>query len=79
MTELEVELIGGRNPVVEALRSGRELNKIWVAEGVNKKSIGEIMKLAKEAGVVVQTCAEAETRWYEDHESPRDYRFCCCL
>ncbi|PIC77006.1 23S rRNA (guanosine(2251)-2'-O)-methyltransferase RlmB [Sporosarcina sp. P19] len=55
MTELEVEMIGGRNPVVEALRSGRQLNKIWVAEGVNKKSIGEIMKLAKEAGVVVQT------------------------
>ncbi|PIC79601.1 23S rRNA (guanosine(2251)-2'-O)-methyltransferase RlmB [Sporosarcina sp. P18a] len=55
MTELEVELIGGRNPVVEALRSGRQLNKIWVAEGVNKKSIGEIIKLAKEAGVVVQT------------------------
>ncbi|PID16037.1 23S rRNA (guanosine(2251)-2'-O)-methyltransferase RlmB [Sporosarcina sp. P34] len=55
MTESEVELIGGRNPVVEALRSGRQLNKIWVAEGVNKKSIGEIIKLAKEAGVVVQT------------------------
>ncbi|WP_313236473.1 23S rRNA (guanosine(2251)-2'-O)-methyltransferase RlmB [Sporosarcina ureae] len=55
MTELEIEMIGGRNPIVEALRSGRQLNKIWVAEGVNKKSIGEIMKLAKEAGVVVQT------------------------
>ncbi|WP_153722547.1 23S rRNA (guanosine(2251)-2'-O)-methyltransferase RlmB [Sporosarcina cascadiensis] len=55
MTAEEVELIGGRNPVVEALRSGRQLNKIWVAEGVNKKSIGEIMKLAKEAGVVIQT------------------------
>lgn len=55
MTAQEAELIGGRNAVAEALRSGRQLNKIWVADGVNKKSIGEILKLAKEAGVVIQT------------------------
>ncbi|WP_342513703.1 23S rRNA (guanosine(2251)-2'-O)-methyltransferase RlmB [Sporosarcina sp. FSL K6-1522] len=54
MTEQEAELIGGKNPIVEALRSGRELNKIWIAEGLNKKSIGEILALAKEAGVIVQ-------------------------
>ena len=47
--EIESELIGGKNPIVEALRSGRELNKIWVAEGLNMKSIGEILSLAKEA------------------------------
>lgn len=56
MTEIETEseLIGGKNPIVEALRSGRELNKIWIAEGLNKKGIGEILSLAKEAGVIVQ-------------------------
>lgn len=54
MTSNDVEMIGGRNPVVEALRSGRELNKIWIAEGVNKKSIGEILSLASKAKVVVQ-------------------------
>ncbi|MEK3936993.1 23S rRNA (guanosine(2251)-2'-O)-methyltransferase RlmB [Sporosarcina sp. FSL W7-1349] len=54
MTAPETELIGGKNPVAEALRSGRELNKIWIAEGLNKKSIGEILALAKEAGVLVQ-------------------------
>ncbi|MDW0113405.1 23S rRNA (guanosine(2251)-2'-O)-methyltransferase RlmB [Sporosarcina saromensis] len=54
MTNQESELIGGKNPVVEALRSGRELNKIWIAEGLNKKSIGEILSLAKQAGVLVQ-------------------------
>lgn len=54
MTEIEAELIGGKNPVVEALRAGRELNKIWIAEGLNKKSIGEILSLAKEGGIVVQ-------------------------
>ena len=54
MTNQESELIGGKNPVVEALRSGRELNKIWIAEGLNKKSIGEILSLAKESGIIVQ-------------------------
>lgn len=51
MTE---QFIGGKNPIVEALRSGRELNKIWIAEGLNKKSIGEILSLAKKNGIVVQ-------------------------
>ncbi len=55
MTEIESELLGGKNPILEALRSGRELNKIWIAEGLNKKSIGEILSLAREAKVVVQS------------------------
>lgn len=54
MTNQESELIGGKNPVAEALRSGRELNKIWIAEGLNKKSIGEILSLAKQSSIVVQ-------------------------
>lgn len=54
MSEQESELIGGKNPVLEALRSGRELNKIWIAEGLNKQSIGEITTLAKQRGVVLQ-------------------------
>ena len=54
MTEIDSELIGGKNPIVEALRSGRELNKIWIAEGLNKKGIGEILSLANEAKIVVQ-------------------------
>ena len=55
MTEIETEMLGGKNPIVEALRSGRELNKIWIAEGLNKKSIGEILSLAREAKVIVQS------------------------
>ncbi|QUW20395.1 23S rRNA (guanosine(2251)-2'-O)-methyltransferase RlmB [Sporosarcina sp. Marseille-Q4063] len=55
MTEIESEMLGGKNPIVEALRSGRELNKIWIAEGLNKKSIGEILSLAREAKVIVQS------------------------
>ena len=25
----ELDFIGGRNPVIEALKSGRDINKIW--------------------------------------------------
>lgn len=54
--EIEAELIGGKNPIVEALRSGRELNKIWVAEGLHMKSIGEILSLAKKPGLSYRQC-----------------------
>ena len=52
--ELNNEILSGKNPVLEALRSGREMNKVWVAEGVKKAGIAELLQLAKEAGIVVQ-------------------------
>lgn len=54
MTELDNEILSGKNPVLEALRAGREMNKVWIAEGVKKAGITEIMDLAKEAGIIVQ-------------------------
>ncbi|HSJ39362.1 MAG TPA: 23S rRNA (guanosine(2251)-2'-O)-methyltransferase RlmB [Planococcus sp. (in: firmicutes)] len=52
--ELEPEIIGGKNPVLEALRADRDINKIWVAEGVQKRSITELLQLANERKVIVQ-------------------------
>jgi len=52
--ELNNEIVSGKNPVLEALRSGREMNKVWVAEGVKKAGIAELLQLAKEAGLIVQ-------------------------
>ncbi|MGM0855301.1 MAG: 23S rRNA (guanosine(2251)-2'-O)-methyltransferase RlmB [Bacillota bacterium] len=48
------DFIGGRNPVMEALKSGRDINKIWIAEGSQKGSIQQIVGLAKESKVMVQ-------------------------
>jgi 23S rRNA (guanosine2251-2'-O)-methyltransferase len=50
----ENEILSGKNPVLEALRAGREMNKVWIAEGVKKAGITEIMELAKGAGIIVQ-------------------------
>lgn len=47
-------IIGGRNAVTEALRSGRPLNKIFIQEGLLGGSLGQILYLAKEAEVVVE-------------------------
>jgi 23S rRNA (guanosine2251-2'-O)-methyltransferase len=48
------EFIIGRNPVLEALKSKREINKLWIAEGSQKGSMQHIIDLAKEANVLVQ-------------------------
>lgn len=52
--EVSGEMIAGKNPVLEALRSGREINKLWIAEGVKKTGVQELMDLARERGVLVQ-------------------------
>ncbi|WP_078414994.1 23S rRNA (guanosine(2251)-2'-O)-methyltransferase RlmB [Priestia abyssalis] len=51
---MQQEYIIGRNPVLEALKSGREINKMWVAEGAQKGSINQIVQLAKQNGVLTQ-------------------------
>lgn len=46
-------LIEGRNAVTEALRSGRAINKVFVANGETDRSLGRLAAMAKEAGAVV--------------------------
>ncbi|MBD2844743.1 23S rRNA (guanosine(2251)-2'-O)-methyltransferase RlmB [Paenibacillus sp. IB182496] len=47
------EWIAGKHPVLEALRSGREINKLWVAEGA-QKNMQPLLGEAKKQGIVVQ-------------------------
>ncbi|MGG1290067.1 23S rRNA (guanosine(2251)-2'-O)-methyltransferase RlmB [Bacillus smithii] len=51
---MDKELIAGRNTVLEALRSKREINKIWIADGAQKGSMTLIIKEAKKANILVQ-------------------------
>lgn len=46
--------IEGRNPVLEAFRSGRTVDKLLIARGNREGSIFEIIQKAKEQGIVVQ-------------------------
>ncbi|HBQ76551.1 MAG TPA: 23S rRNA (guanosine(2251)-2'-O)-methyltransferase RlmB, partial [Exiguobacterium sp.] len=48
------DFLYGRNPVLEALRSGREMNKLFIQEGQQKGPLAVIHAMAKEAGVQTQ-------------------------
>ncbi|MCX8130926.1 MAG: 23S rRNA (guanosine(2251)-2'-O)-methyltransferase RlmB [Clostridia bacterium] len=49
-----LDKLEGRNSVMEALRSERSINKIFVAKGEREGSIKQIIALAKEKGIVLQ-------------------------
>jgi 23S rRNA (guanosine2251-2'-O)-methyltransferase len=50
----EQEFIIGKNPVIEALKSNRDINKILIAEGSQRGQMQQITSLAKEGNVLVQ-------------------------
>ena len=51
---MDDNIIFGRNAVMELLKSGRSVNKLFIAEGSRDGSIQKIFSLAKTAGVVVE-------------------------
>lgn len=54
MVMKEQDVIFGRNPVMEAIKSGKEIEKIYISKTA-KGNISKIINLAKEAGIVVST------------------------
>jgi 23S rRNA (guanosine2251-2'-O)-methyltransferase len=49
------ELIEGRRPVIEALRARRPVARILLAGGVGRGTVTELLTLAEERGVMVET------------------------
>jgi len=47
------DIIEGRNAVIEALRAGRMIDKIFIQKGETDKTLGHIASKAREAGIVV--------------------------
>ena len=58
--ELPDDVLVGRNAVTEALKSGRGINKLWIASGDREGSVSEIAALAKERGIVMQYVERAK-------------------
>ncbi len=48
------EWIAGKHSLLEALRAGRTINKIWIAEGAQKHLTQPIVAEAKNRGIIVQ-------------------------
>lgn len=57
--DLRNEIIEGRNAVIEALRAGRAIDKIFIAKGDVDKTLGHIASKARDKGIVV---VEADRR-----------------
>ena len=53
---IQNETIEGRNAVIEALRAGRSIDKIYIAKGEVDKTLGHIASKARAAGAVVVEC-----------------------
>lgn len=51
---MEQDKIVGRNPVREAIRSGRQIDKILIKKGAVEGSVTEIIKKARERGIIIQ-------------------------
>ncbi|UJL46525.1 23S rRNA (guanosine(2251)-2'-O)-methyltransferase RlmB [Virgibacillus sp. NKC19-16] len=51
---MDQEMITGKNPVIEALKSGRSVNKVFISEQLNANVQGKLISLGKSAGTIVQ-------------------------
>ncbi|GGB49682.1 23S rRNA (guanosine(2251)-2'-O)-methyltransferase RlmB [Virgibacillus dakarensis] len=51
---MDQEMIIGKNPVIEALKSGRSVNKLLISEQLNPNTQGKLRQLAKHADTIVQ-------------------------
>ncbi len=53
-SEIRDELIIGRNPVMEALKAGRNIDTLFVTRGERQGSIGKIIAMSRDAGIPVK-------------------------
>lgn len=54
----EAQYLAGRNPVIEAINSGREIERIYISEGASG-SAGKLRQLAKSRGIRIDIVEKA--------------------
>lgn len=57
---IEEGYVEGRNPVIEVIRAGREIDKILIAKGSDQGSINKIIGMAKDKKIVIQYVEKAK-------------------
>lgn len=60
MDDDNINLIEGRNPVLEALKSDREIEKIFVQKGALEGSIRQIIAIAREKKILIKEVDKAK-------------------
>lgn len=58
--EMREDILEGRNPVFEALKSGRQIDKILIAKGGGKGSVTRIIAMAKEKKILISEVERAK-------------------
>ena len=51
MDRIQIE---GKNPIIEALKSGKKLERLYIQDGTDARKIGEILSLAKQGRTVIE-------------------------
>ena len=57
-------IICGRNPVLEAVRSGREIDRLLVAHGISGGSITAIIAKCKQKGILIKEVSPQKLDYY---------------
>lgn len=63
-TEQNSNIICGRNPVLEAVRSGREIDRLLIAHGVEGGSVTAIIAKCKAKGVLIKEVSPQKLDFY---------------
>ena len=63
-SEQNSNIICGRNPVLEAVRSGREIDRLLVAHGVTGGSVTEIIAKCKAKGILIKEISPQKLDYY---------------
>ena len=64
INEQQTNIICGRNPVLEAIRSGREIDRLLVAHGVSGGSVTEIIAKCKAKGILIKEISPQKLDYY---------------
>lgn len=62
--EKNLNIICGRNPVLEAVRSGREIDRLLVAHGVSGGSVTAIIAKCKARGILIKEISPQKLDYY---------------
>ena len=63
------EFIIGRHPVVAALKSDQEINKVFIQKGLKTDAISQIVKLAKERRLVISNVPKTKLDQMVNHQN----------
>ncbi len=58
------DLIIGRNAVFEAIKSGREIDRLFVQRGEQNPAVKRLISMAREKGAVIKEVDSKKARFY---------------